>query len=78
MFELFVQIAEQTGGTFRLDVQEVGGGNGFVTALVSFEAERNGKRISGDGVQVGRIEGGMVAEFWAFTNDTYATDEFWS
>jgi ketosteroid isomerase-like protein len=78
VFEFFGQIAERSGGTFRLDVREVGGGNGYVTALVGFEAEREGKTFTGDGVQVSRIEAGKIVEFWGFSNDTYAMDEFWS
>jgi uncharacterized protein len=77
-FEMLGQIAEQTLGTFRLEVRDIAGGDEHVVALVEFGGERNGKTLSGEGVQVWRVESGKIVEGLFLSNDVYATDEFWS
>jgi ketosteroid isomerase-like protein len=77
-FELLGEIAEQTSGTFRQEVRDVFGRDETVVGLIRFQAERNGKALSGDGVQVWRVEIGQAVEVVLLAYDPYALDEFWS
>ena len=62
VFQFFGQIAELSSGTFRLDVRAVFGGDETVVGLATFQAERDGKTLSGDAVQVWRVENGKVVD----------------
>ena len=75
---MFAQFAERTGGTFRVDIHDVLANDEHVVALTKGTAEREGKRLSVDGVQVFHVSDGKVTESWFHPSDQYASDEFWS
>jgi ketosteroid isomerase-like protein len=77
-FDLAGRLYEQTSGTFRQEVRDVFGRDETVVALLTLQAERNGKTFSGDAVQVWRVENGKAVEVVALNYDPYALDEFWS
>ena len=65
-------------GSFRLELHDVLANDEHVVALVTGTAERDGKALNDNGVQVFHMKGGKVAEQWFNPGDQYAADEFWS
>jgi ketosteroid isomerase-like protein len=74
----FGRLAQETGGTFRLDLHDVLANDEHAIGLVKTAAERQGRTLDDNGVQVFHIEDGKVTESWFHPGDEYATDEFWS
>jgi ketosteroid isomerase-like protein len=74
----FAQLAERAGGTFRVDVHDMLANDEHVVALVKGTAERQGKTLNDNGVQVFHVKDGKVTEEWFHPGDQYANDEFWS
>jgi ketosteroid isomerase-like protein len=72
------KIFELTGGQLRMDVLEIGASDHHAFALLDTHYERKGNVLEMPFVNVARIEGGKIAEFWTYPNDVYATDEFWN
>jgi ketosteroid isomerase-like protein len=70
---------ELSGGTVRIELIEVLGGDAFGVALVRVFGEREGRSLGGQfQAFTYRIEGGKIAEFWFMVEDRYAVDAFWS
>lgn len=78
VFGFFAQLAERAGGTFRVDVHDVLANDEHVVALTNGTAEREGKRLNDNGVQIFHVKDGKVTETWFHPGDQYAADEFWS
>jgi ketosteroid isomerase-like protein len=57
---------------------EVFGRDETVVVLLTLQAERNGKSLSGEAVHVWRVENGKVVEGTVLYYDPYAVDEFWA
>jgi ketosteroid isomerase-like protein len=68
---------ELTGGTFKLDIHEVLANDAHAVGLVKANAQREGKTLEDNSVQVFHISDGKVTEQWLYPGDVYATDEFW-
>lgn len=78
VFANFAKIAELTGGTFSLDIHDVLANNTHAVVLTRVTAEREGKKLDTNGVQVFHIVDGKVTEQWGLSGDAYAADEFFS
>ena len=80
--ELFAHLGkfmELSGNTFRVSkVDCVMANNDMVAATMHFMAERVGRTLSMDGVDVMRIAGGTIKEVWLFSGDQAAEDAFWA
>lgn len=74
----FGRLAEETDGTFKAELTDVGElSGGMVTALVQLSGTRQGATISERSIQLARNnDAGQVAECWWFAEDPYAADEF--
>jgi ketosteroid isomerase-like protein len=70
--------AEVSGGTLRTELHDVIGNDDHVVALVNVRAEREGKTLNDNSVQVFHIRDGKAAEVWTYPADVRAEDEFWS
>lgn len=70
--------AEVSGGTLRTELHDVIGNDDHVVALVNVRAEREGKTLDDNTVQVFHIRDGKAAEVWTYPTDVRAEDEFWS
>lgn len=69
---------ELSDNTFRVTkVGSVMANGDMVSATLHFMAERLGRKLSMDGVDVMRIEGGKIKEVWLFSGDQAAEDAFW-
>lgn len=69
---------EMTGGTFRIEVHDILANDEHGIALATARAEREGKQLDSNSVQVVHIRGGKLTESWFHPEDLYANDEFWS
>ena len=78
VFGNFVKLAELTGGTFKLDIHAILADDEHAVALLRVSAEREGKTLKDNTVQVWHIKDGKVTESWLHPADAYASDEFWS
>jgi ketosteroid isomerase-like protein len=73
-----VQQAQESNGTFRVEIHDVLGNDEHAVALGTVTAERNGKSITDRYTHVVHIQDGKVTESWIFNEDPTAVDEFWS
>jgi uncharacterized protein len=79
VFGFFGRLAEETGGTFRLDVHDILANDEHTAVLATLSASRGGKSISVPVVNVSHNDGnGRITEFWGATTDPEAGFDFWS
>ena len=79
LFPHLGKFTELSGNTFRVDKAGTVMANGdLVSATLHFVAERPGRKLSMDGVDLMRIEGGKIKEVLLFSEDQAAEDAFWS
>lgn len=69
---------EASDGTVRVHLHDVVGNDEHVVALTTVRAEREGRTLQDNTVQVFHIEDGKATEVWTHPADLYAIDEFWS
>jgi ketosteroid isomerase-like protein len=69
---------EASGGTIRIQLHDVIGNDEHVVALTTVRAEREGRNLEDNTVQVFHIQDGKATEVWTHPADLYASDEFWS
>jgi len=70
---------ERSQGTFRIDGLGALMAQGDLVAVpIHFSAERVGQAISMNGVDLLRVEDGLIREVWLFSEDQVAEDRFWS
>ena len=74
----FAKTMELSNGSFRLEVHDVLANDEHVTVLSTLTAEREGRSLRDNGVQVLHLRDGRAVESWLHPGDQYATDEFWS
>lgn len=73
----FQKTFELTDGSFKLDIHDVLANDAHVVVLVTATAQREGRSLDDNSVQVFEIADGKVAEQWLYPGDSYAGDEFW-
>lgn len=79
VFSHLGKFTELSSNTFRVDkVGTVMANGDLVSATLHFVAERPGRKLSMDGVDLMRIESGKIKEVWLFSDDQAAEDAFWS
>jgi uncharacterized protein len=78
VFGFFGRLAEETAGTFRLDVHDVLANDEHAVALCTFSASRGGKSIEVPVANVSHIRDGKLTEFWGAITDPQASIDFWS
>lgn len=77
VLEQFRKIFEVSGGTFKIDIHDVLANDDHVVVLAHATAEREGRRLDDNNVQVFHVRDGKVTEQWLQPGDAYASDEFW-
>lgn len=79
LFPLFGQFMEISAGSFKIDqVKDIMANGNLVSAALHFSAKKpNGAAISMDGVDLMRLENGLIKEVHLFSADQAAEDEFW-
>ena len=78
VFGVFAKLAELTEGSFRLEIHDALADDDHVVVLARSTAERGGKRLDDNGVQVFHVSNGKVTEQWLHPGDVYASDEFFN
>jgi ketosteroid isomerase-like protein len=78
IFGFFGRLAEETGGTFRLDVHDVLANDEHAVALCMLSASRGNKSIGIPVANVTHIRDGKVTELWTATTDPQASIDFWT
>lgn len=73
----FSRAMELSGGTLRVEADEIIGDGERVVALTTVSAERNGRSWSSPEVHVWRVRDGRVVEFTEYQGDQQTEDEFW-
>jgi uncharacterized protein len=67
-----------TGGTFRLELDDVLANDRHAVALVVWTAERDGRSLRGREVAVFRVRHGRIVEVRFYPDDSRTVDEFWA
>jgi hypothetical protein len=67
-----------SGGSFKVTLDDVIGGEQHTAALQHSHGERNGKVLDQNGVNVFRIVGGRVIEVTGYFDDAGVDAEFWA
>jgi ketosteroid isomerase-like protein len=78
VYGFFAKLAENSGGTFRLEIHDVLANDEHGVAFVHTSAQREGRILDDNTIHAFELEGGRVKEFWGYPGDQYAADEFWS
>ena len=78
IFGFFGRLAEETGGTFRLDVHDVLASDEHAVVLCVLLASRGNKSIQVPVANVSHMRDGKVSEFWTSTADPQAGIDFWT
>jgi len=79
VFGFFGRLAEETGGTFRLDVHDILANDEHTAVLCNLSATRGNKSIEVPVVNVSHNNrDGQITEFWAATTDPQADLDFWA
>jgi ketosteroid isomerase-like protein len=74
----FGKTMELSNGTFRLEVHDVLANDEHAAVLSTITAEREGRSLHSNGVQILHIQDGRAVESWLHPDDQYAVDEFWA
>jgi uncharacterized protein len=75
----FGQLAQETGGTFRAELERLlADDDDRVVGIHSSRAERNGKHLDVGDCIVFQLKDGRITDGREHFHDLYAWDEFWS
>jgi ketosteroid isomerase-like protein len=77
-FAYFGRLGQETGGTFRAELQHLLADGDRVVGIHHNSAERDGKQLDVDLCLVFQLENGRITEGVEHYHDLYAWDEFWS
>lgn len=77
VFAFLGRLAEETGGTYALQVHAILADDEHGVVLGNWHAERNGRSRSGDVVHVMHLRDGKSEEFWVATPDPAEDLAFW-
>ena len=73
-----MNVAGLTGGSFRLEMEDVVADDRFAVALFRGHATRGGKTLDNPTCLKMRFADGRIVEVWEFVWDLFAVDDFWS
>lgn len=75
---LIGKFMERSQGTFKFDsIGNILDNGDFVAVTLQFSGRADGRSMSMAGIDVLRIENGMIQEVWLFSDDQAAEDAFW-
>jgi uncharacterized protein len=79
VFGAFGRLFELSGGTLRIELNDVAANDQHGFALITTHAEREGRQLDGSEVLIcNPSPDGKLTEIWTQPLDQYAADEFWS
>ena len=74
----FKRFMERSGGTFRMEIDDVFAKGDRVVVLCRHTAQRGGQCWSSPQVEVWTVKNGRATVFWQYQGDQQTEDEFWS
>jgi ketosteroid isomerase-like protein len=79
VFGFFGKLFTETNGSFKNEVHDILASDDHSVVILSQTAERNGKKLTSNSVQViHRDDEGRIKESWFLADDPYAIDDFWA
>lgn len=69
--------SEKTNGTFKVLTNWVSDNANLVAANVTFLGEKDNDKLEMNGIDLFRIEDGLIREVWLFSSDQAVEDTFW-
>ena len=78
VFGLFARLAQETDGSFQIELHDLLANAEHGVALFTSTANRGDKHLESNGVHVSHFRDGKIAESWLHSADQNAVDEFWS
>jgi ketosteroid isomerase-like protein len=78
VFGMFGRLVQETGGSMRIDVEDVCISGERSSTLVNVTATRNGRTVTDNAVHVARYADGKLVEFTSYPGNPAVEDEFWS
>ncbi len=78
VLSFFQKLAEQTAGTFELELIDVLAGDKHVAAIVKIRAQRGDRTLDTSGVHLWTIANGHATRFVGLPQDQYVDDEFFA
>jgi uncharacterized protein len=78
VFAYFGELVSRSGGTLKLTLHDVVGGDDHTIGLHHDNAERDGKVLDHNVVLVVHVKDGRFTEVWELHEDQAANDAFWS
>jgi ketosteroid isomerase-like protein len=76
--DFFAKLGEMTGGTFKIEVDDVLGDDDHAVMFWSLTADRNGRHLDTDGGMAFKINpDGKIAESWFLYSDQREYDAFY-
>jgi ketosteroid isomerase-like protein len=78
VINMFVQQAQETNGTLKVEVHDVLANDTHAVVLATISAERGGKTLNDRYTHVAHLVDGKMTECWIFDEKPYEFDEFWA
>jgi uncharacterized protein len=78
VFGYFGELLSRSGGTIKVTLHDVVGGEEHSIGLHHDHAERDGKVLDHNVVLVVHVSGGRLSEVWELHEDQAANDAFWA
>jgi hypothetical protein len=78
IISFLVSVMTLTGGTFRLEIEDITASDSNVVVLFTGRGERNGQTLTNPTALRVRMVAGRPAEFVEFVWDLENVDDFWS
>ena len=75
---LLGHVMQLTGGAFRPEVHDILASDEHAAALVTVHAERNGRSVEWQSVDLFHARDGRLSEHWVHEVDQELVDRFWS
>lgn len=75
---LLGHVMQLTGGSFRPEVHDILASDEHAAALVTVHAERSGRSVAWQSVDLFHVRDGKLAEHWVHEVDQQLVDRFWS
>ena len=73
---LLGELAQRTGGTFKVEIHDLFAGDDHGVVLSTATAQRDGKNYNGNGVEVFHLKDGKITEAWILSFDQQEFDDF--
>ncbi len=76
--DFLAKLGPLSGGTFNVELLDIGVGDRYVVAIQRATGMRDGKTLDVTACQLITVEDGKIAEIRGHYSDQYALDDFWS